>query len=152
MTAKSNYAFVAFLFLSILLYACRNNKKEEKQQISLVQVDTCEVIFYQFPENITKLINEEMKDRTVIYASIFMTDDNVTTLSFTYTEKSNRINTMAKKSNRKMLLNAKEIPVLFSSDFLFSNEPEDTLHWIQDFNFSFFKFDEKGNLVEKMKF
>ncbi|MBX3165149.1 MAG: hypothetical protein KF900_11785 [Bacteroidetes bacterium] len=157
MAGKRNNCFIIMLVLSIFMYSCWDNKAEKKVETTLSKKEDCPVIFYELPENAMKQINEEMKDRDVVYAFISILEDpdyfnEITNLRFTYSQKSDRINNIAKKSNRKMVLNEKEIPILFSSDILYSNEPEDTLHQIQDFNFATFKFDKKGNIIEKIKF
>ena len=151
MAEKNDYPKM-ILFLLITLQACMSDKKNEGENASVYQIDKCNLIFYQFPERAMRVINYELKDQPVVYAIVSVSESDVTSLHFMYSEKSNRAIALANKSNRTMELNGTKIPLLFASDFLFASESKDTVHWIQDFNFAIFKFDKKGNIMKKIKF
>lgn len=150
MAKKINYFIMV---LSIFIYSCSNNKIESNMTTILPKKEDHFVIFYELPKDVMSQINSEMKDHDIVYALISISEDEeITDLLFKYSEKSERINSLVKKSNRKMILNGQEIPILFSADFLYSTEPDDTIDWIQDFDFATFKFNNDGRIIEKIKF
>lgn len=146
---------IIFCVTFFYIFSCNSDKGREKNiSAGDKSPEACEFISYVLPSSVSEFVKDSILSRKEIYYAYFSSnhDDEEIILTLIYTSKSDKMKALSNKTNRKLLIDNYEIPVLFETDFLYSKEAEDSLHYIEDFNFATLKFTEQGEIVDHVIF
>ncbi len=146
---QSKY-LIAIILALVLCSSCGTDLVKSKKRI--IKNKQCD-IEYLLPIKISTFISDSIiSDKNVIYLTIDIDNDNVTCITFTYSELDSKKLLLAQMTKRYLVLNQRKIPILFETDFNFSTVENDNEFYIQDFNYAYLAFDDKENILEVINF